>query len=104
MICRTCVFASGRSCGSRSALRGVWGAKCRRTIFHGLVCAGRHYTQLVFLHPVGALGYIVYSGASAAQNVVTLFFILEWDRYGFGKKRDETHYTEHVFLHPIGYV
>jgi hypothetical protein len=58
----------------------------------------------VFLHPVGALGYIVYSGPSAAQNVVTLFFILEWDRYGFGKKRDETHYTEHAFLHPIGYV
>jgi hypothetical protein len=28
--------------------------------------------------------------------------MLEWDWYGFLKKRDATHYVEHVFLHPMG--
>jgi hypothetical protein len=58
----------------------------------------------VFLHPVGSVGTIVHSGASGAQNVHALFFILEWDRYGFNKKRARTCYTELMFSHPVGSV
>jgi hypothetical protein len=36
-IMRTCVFASSGICGSRSAIRCVWVAKRRRTIFHAQV-------------------------------------------------------------------
>jgi hypothetical protein len=38
------------------------------------------------------------------ENVITLFFILGWDRYGFDKKRTGTHYAKHLFLHPVGYA
>jgi hypothetical protein len=33
------------------------------------------YAELVLLHPVGAAGHIVHSGASGAQNVDTIFSI-----------------------------
>jgi hypothetical protein len=56
----------------------------------------------VFLHPVGSVGTIVHSGASGAQNIDALFFMLEWDRYGFHKKRAWTGYTELMFSHPVG--
>jgi hypothetical protein len=58
----------------------------------------------VFLHPVGSVGTIVHSCASGAQNVDALFFILEWDRYGFNKKRARTCYTELMFSDPVGSV
>jgi hypothetical protein len=58
----------------------------------------------VFVHPVQSAGNVVHSGASSTQNVDALFFMLQWDRYGFDKKRFRTHYAEHVFLHPLGSV
>jgi hypothetical protein len=36
--------------------------------------------------------------------MITLFFMLGWDRYGFNKKSNGTHYAELVFLHPFGYA
>jgi hypothetical protein len=56
----------------------------------------------VFLHPVGSAGQVQHSGASEAQNIDALFFMILWDRYRFHKKHAKTHYTEHVFLHPVG--
>jgi hypothetical protein len=51
---------------------------------------------------MGLPAHIVYSGASEAQNVDTLFFFLWWDWYGFNKKRAETRFAELQFLHPVG--
>jgi hypothetical protein len=34
---KTCVFASGGICGSRSAIQHIQGTKCRCTIFHALL-------------------------------------------------------------------
>jgi hypothetical protein len=64
--------------------------------------AGTHCAELVFLHPVGAVGHEVHSGAFGARSVNTLFFMPGWDPYGFDKKRVGTRYAEHVFLHPVG--
>jgi hypothetical protein len=65
---------------------------------------GTRYTKLVCF----ASGRIYESRSSfwggQAANVDTLFFVLEWDRYRFDKKRTETHNTELVFLHPVGSV
>jgi hypothetical protein len=48
------------------------------------------------------MGYMVHSGVFRAQNVVALFFMLLWDRYGFDKERAGTRYAELLFLHPMG--
>jgi hypothetical protein len=53
--------------------------------------AQTRYAELVLLHPVGSVGHVVHSGASEAQNIDALFFILEWDRYGLHKRRTRTH-------------
>jgi hypothetical protein len=58
--------------------------------------------KLVFLHLMGSVGHAVHSGASGERNVDSLFFLLEWDWYGFDKKRIGTRYTELVFLHLVG--
>jgi hypothetical protein len=44
-------------------------------------CVGTRYAELVFLHPVGFVGHVVHYGASGAQNINALFFMLGWDRY-----------------------
>jgi hypothetical protein len=45
------------------------------------------FTELVFLHPVGSAGHIVYSGASRSRNMDALFSMLRWDQCGYDKKR-----------------
>jgi hypothetical protein len=66
--------------------------------------AGTCYDKLVFLHPVGSAGDIVYSGVPGAQNVNALFFLFRCDRFGFSKMRTGRHYTKLVFLHPVGFT
>jgi hypothetical protein len=61
--------------------------------------AGTHYTKLVFLHPMGSVGHIVYSGASGPQNVSAVFFMLWWARCGLCKKPIGTRDAELVLLH-----
>jgi hypothetical protein len=65
---------------------------------------GASYVKLVFLHPVGYAGHIVHSGASGAQNIDALFFMLVWARCGFEKKHGGKHYAKLVFLHSVGSV
>jgi hypothetical protein len=81
-----------------------------RTIFHARVEPVRirqkmcPYAELVFLHLAELAGHVVYFGVSGAPNVITLFFMLGWDRYGFDKKRVGAHYAKLVFLHSVGYA
>jgi hypothetical protein len=60
------------------------------------------YAKFVVLYPVGALGHVVHSGASRAQNIDALFFVFGWDWYGFDKKRARTRCAELVFLYLVG--
>jgi hypothetical protein len=55
---------------------------------------GTRYVQLVFLYPMVSSGHVVYSGASRAQNMLALFFMLEWD----------TLHQTCTFLHLVGSV
>jgi hypothetical protein len=63
-----------------------------------------HYVELVFFHPVGSTGHVVYSSASGAQNSDTLFFMLGWAQCGFDKKRVGTRYAELVFLYSMASI
>jgi hypothetical protein len=63
---------------------------------------GTRCAELVFLHPVASTRHIVHSGAGRAQNIIALFFMLGWARYGLQKKRIRTRYAEHVFLNLVG--
>jgi hypothetical protein len=72
----SCVFTSCGICGSYSAFRCIWGAKCQLIFMLRWARCGLHkkpigtrYTQLVFLHHVGCAGRVVCSGASGARNV-----------------------------------
>jgi hypothetical protein len=64
---------------------------------YGKMRAWTPYPKHVFLHPVGSAGHVVYNGASGAQNVHAMFFMLGWDRYEFDKKRVRTRYAELFF-------
>jgi hypothetical protein len=102
-------FASGRICGSRSALCCVRGAKRLHTIFllvwdrYGFKnkCVETCYDKILFLHLVGYAGHIVHSSVSGVRNIETLFFMLVWDRYGFHKKDIGTPHAELMLLHPV---
>jgi hypothetical protein len=39
-------------------------------------CVATCYAELVFLHPMGSIGHVVYSGLSESRNVDALFVIL----------------------------
>jgi hypothetical protein len=65
-------------------------------------CGGARYAELVFLHPVGAVGHVVHSGSSAALTVDALFLIPRWNPYGIDKKCARTRYAELVCLHLVG--
>jgi hypothetical protein len=58
----------------------------------------------VFLHPVRSTCHVVNNGVSEPHNIDALFFMLEWDRYGFNKKHARTRYAGLVFLHLVGSV
>jgi hypothetical protein len=40
-----------------------------KVVFLHKKCAGTHYDELVFLHPVGSMGHIVHSGVTEARNI-----------------------------------
>jgi hypothetical protein len=66
---------------------------------------GTRYNKLVFFHPVGSAGHVVYSGcASGAQNIKSQFFLPRWDWCRFHKKRASTCYDKLLFLHPVATV
>jgi hypothetical protein len=77
-------FASGRICGSHSALRCIRGMKID-TLFFILMwdrygfhkkSVGTPYAELVLLYPVVSTGHVVHSSASEARNVDAIFFTL----------------------------
>jgi hypothetical protein len=102
-------FASCGICGSCSAFgyvrtRNVYAPffmlGCAWCSFHKK-CAGTHYVELVFLHPVGSAGHVVDSAASGARNVGTLFFMLRLARCGFHNQRTGTCNSELVFFYSV---
>jgi hypothetical protein len=58
--------------------------------------------KFVFLHLVGSVGHVVHLGVARERNVDSLFFLLDWERYGFDKKCAGTRYAELVILHLVG--
>jgi hypothetical protein len=47
------------------------------------------------------VGQVMHSSASRARNMITLFFMLRWDRYRLDKKRIGTQYIELMFLNLV---
>jgi hypothetical protein len=65
---------------------------------------GTCYSAHVFFRLAGSVDHVAYSGASEAQNVDALFFMIRRAWCSFHKKHAGTSYTEHEFLHPVGSV
>jgi hypothetical protein len=59
---------------------------------------GHFMSNLLFLHPVGSAGHIVYFGTSRARNVDTLFFMIGCAQCCFHNKHAGTRYAELVFF------
>jgi hypothetical protein len=55
----------------------------------------------MLLHLVGSVGHVVHFDASGMRNMITLFFMLGRDRYGYDKKRAGTRCAELVFFQPV---
>jgi hypothetical protein len=116
---RTSVFASmgsmghvvhsGVICGSRSAFLCVQATKHRHTIFHVHVvrvwfpqkARWDTFRQTCVLTSDGIYGSLGHSGASGAQNIDELFFMLRWDRHGFHQKCPGTRFADLMFLHQV---
>jgi hypothetical protein len=60
--------------------------------------SGHIMSNLCFSHPEGSVRHVVHSGASGARDIDALFFVIQWDRYGFDKKRFRTRYAIVVFF------
>jgi hypothetical protein len=63
-----------------------------------------HYTELVFLHPVGSVGHVVISDVFGARNINAMFSCSVGPGAVSIKKLIKTSYTEHVFLYHVGPV
>jgi hypothetical protein len=50
---------------------------------------------------VASAGLVVHFGATGARNMITLFFMLDGDWFGFDKKCGKTRYAELVFFNSV---
>jgi hypothetical protein len=105
----TCVFTSRGICGSCSAFRCIWCAKCRR-IFDAQVGPVR-FTKKAHrdtLHPTCVFASCGMCGSRSSFRSIRgvkcdrTIVHARVDRYGFEKKRAWTSYAKLMLLHPVG--
>jgi hypothetical protein len=106
----SCVFTSCGICGSYSAFRCIWGAKCQLIFMLRWARCGLHkkptgtrYTQLVFFASCGMCGscsaFWCIWGTKRRR-----IFMLRWARCGLYKKCARTRYAQLVFLQHVGWA
>jgi hypothetical protein len=66
--------------------------------------ARTRYAKLMFWHPEGFAGNVMYSAASGPLNIDSLFFTLGKAQCGCHKKHARIRYFELVLLHTMGSV